>query len=89
MKSRRTRGFREAFEALPRRVQKQARAAYRLFKQDASHPGLDFKPVDAESRIYSVRIGRHYRALGVWRGDSIVWFWIGSHAEYDKFISRW
>jgi hypothetical protein len=27
-----------------------------------------------------------YRALGVRRDDTIVWFWIGSHADYDKLL---
>jgi hypothetical protein len=38
--------------------------------------------------IYSVRIGIHYRALGVREGDDIVWFWVGSHDEYERLISQ-
>ncbi len=38
--------------------------------------------------IYSVRIGLDYRALGVREGDDIVWFWIGSHADYDRLVSQ-
>ncbi len=89
MKSRRTREFREAFNGLPRQAQKQAAAAYELFKQDPSHPDLRFKLIDTDSRLYSARIGKSYRALGIVRGDSIVWFWIGSHADHDRFISKW
>ena len=37
--------------------------------------------------IYSVRIGLGYRALGVREADEIVWFWIGSHADYDQLLS--
>jgi hypothetical protein len=29
-----------------------------------------------------------YRALGVREGDEIIWFWIGSHADYDRLLSR-
>jgi hypothetical protein len=29
-----------------------------------------------------------YRALGVKEGDEIIWFWIGSHADYDRLLSR-
>ncbi|HEX8675403.1 MAG TPA: hypothetical protein VF710_26140 [Longimicrobium sp.] len=37
--------------------------------------------------IYSARVGRHYRALGERQvDDTIVWFWIGSHADYDRIL---
>jgi len=71
---------------LPAEVRRQARAAYRLFQQDPNHPGLRFKRVNLSEPIYSVRIGRDWRALGMRDGNEIVWFWIGSHADYDKLI---
>jgi hypothetical protein len=33
-----------------------------------------------------VRIGLAYRALGVRDGEEIIWFWIGSHAHYDRLL---
>jgi hypothetical protein len=42
--------------------------------------------VHAERAIYSVRIGIHYRALGVRERDDIIWLWIGSHADYDRML---
>jgi hypothetical protein len=86
MISKRTKRFKQLLRALPKDVQAQATAAYRLFKNDPDHPGLSFKPVETRPSLYSVRIGLHYRALGVKQGDTIVWVWIGSHAEYDKFL---
>jgi hypothetical protein len=88
MKSHITARFRKAFQRLPGSVQQQARAAYRLFKQNPYHPGLRFKPVHPSRPIYSVRIGIDYRALGVRATEDIIWFWIGSHSDYDKLISR-
>jgi len=38
--------------------------------------------------IYSVRVGLGYRALGAMAGDTVTWFWIGSHAEYDKLLDQ-
>ena len=35
---------------------------------------------------WSVRVGLHYRALGVSAPDGIVWFWLGSHTEYERLI---
>lgn len=86
MNSRTSERFRLAFGRLPARVQRRARAAYRLFLRDASHPSLRFKLVHASRPIYSVRIGLAYRALGVREGDEIIWFWIGSHADYDQLL---
>jgi hypothetical protein len=31
-------------------------------------------------------VGLGYRALGVREGETMVWFWIGSHAEYDRLV---
>jgi hypothetical protein len=36
--------------------------------------------------LWSVRVGTHYRALGFDKPEGIVWFWIGTHAEYDRFV---
>ncbi|MEX0776310.1 MAG: hypothetical protein WD042_11450 [Phycisphaeraceae bacterium] len=88
MTSRTTRIFRQLFAALPARAQRQAREAYRLFRDSPAHPGLHFKPVHADPPMYSARVGIGYRAVGAKEGDVITWFWIGSHAEYDKLIER-
>jgi hypothetical protein len=68
-------------------VQAHARSAYRLFRQDARRPSLRFKRVHPSRPVYSVRIGLGYRALGVREGDAIIWFWVGSHADYDQLLS--
>jgi len=88
MKSHTTRRFRQLFASLPRQVQHQARQSYRLFCQNPSYPGLHFKQVHADPSIYSVRVGISYRAIGVRDGKNITWFWIGSHADYDKLLSE-
>jgi hypothetical protein len=68
-------------------VRRQARAAYRLFAADSAHPSLRFKPVHTRRPIYSARVGLGYRALATREGDTVVWFWIGSHAEADHLLS--
>jgi hypothetical protein len=78
--------FRECFAALPEPVQQQARNAYSLFLQDPHHPSLRFKRVHPTEPIMSVRVGLGYRALGTRRGEDIVWFWIGSHADYNRLV---
>lgn len=53
MKSCTTQQFRHLFALLPRHVQQQARQSYRLFCQNAAHPGLHFKRVHLATPIYS------------------------------------
>ncbi|MCZ6751543.1 MAG: hypothetical protein O7E51_06920 [Acidobacteria bacterium] len=89
MISRTTAHFRRTVGELPKHVQRQARRAYRLFQKNPNHPSLRFKPVHPKQAIYSVRTGMGYRAVGVREGDEIVWFWIGTHANYDRLLSQW
>lgn len=88
MKSTITAHFRRAFSRLPSHVQRQARVAYRLFAQNPYHSSLHFKQIHSTRPIYSVRVGRGYRAIGELANDEITWFWIGSHSEYNKLVSR-
>jgi len=89
MNSHMTRQFLELLAALPAHVQQQARDAYAIFQRNANRPGNRFKQVDAgPPPVYSARVGIAYRALGTVQGDTVVWFWIGSHADYDKLLKQ-
>jgi hypothetical protein len=68
---------------LPEEVRKVADEAYEHLKQDPRYPSLRFKKV---GRYRSARVGSGYRALAVEGTDGLVWFWIGTHAEYDKLL---
>lgn len=83
-----TEKFWKAFEQLPRHIQTQAREAYNLWQTDAYHPSLQFKIIHKQKEIYSVRIGIGWRALGVRNDNAMIWFWIGSHSEYERIISK-
>ena len=87
MKSRTTERFRKCFKRLPAQVQQRARKAYKLFQEHPDYPGLRFKRVHPTEPIVSVRVGLGYRALGIQHDDEIVWFWIGSHSDYDNLVS--
>ena len=58
---------------------------YDILKKDTKHPSLRFKKI---GKLWSVRVGIYYRALGIGIEEDIVWFWIGSHADYDKLIVK-
>jgi hypothetical protein len=87
VKSRTTRQFRRSFEELPERVQQQAREAYELFLSNQRHPSLQIKKVHPSLPIYSARISRDYRAVAVVKDSDWLWFFIGTHAEYDSLLS--
>jgi hypothetical protein len=78
--------FRKAFSNLPDHIKESTRKAYALWKENPKHPGLQFKQVHKTQAIYSVRVSLSYRAIGIKQGATIIWFWIGSHTEYDKLI---
>lgn len=88
MNSRVTEDFLACFAALPDPIKAQARKAYRLWRQNPSHPSVRFKRVHPREPIYSARVGIGWRVLGLVEDNTISWFWIGSHAEYDKLIKR-
>ncbi len=83
-----TASFRKAFASLPAHVRVTARKNYRLWKDNPSHPSLEFKKAHTRRPIYSVRVGMGWRALGIVDGDRIAWFWIGSHNDYNNLLSR-
>ena len=88
MRSTTTSSFRKCFDDLPPRIQARARQAYRMFAQDPSHPGLNFKQVRSSRPIFSARVSLGYRALAIRDADTWIWFWIGSHSDYDQLLSR-
>ncbi len=88
MNSRLTEAFLECFAALPEVVKGQARKAYRLWRQNPSHPGLQFKRVHTREPVFSVRVGQGWRALGLMDQGTIYWFWIGSHDEYERLLGQ-
>ncbi len=88
MKSQTTIQFRKQFSALPKQIQEQTRKAYRQFQDDSSHPSLQFKKIHSQLPIYSARINKDYRVVGQLEQDTVIWFWIGSHAEYDLLLNQ-
>jgi hypothetical protein len=71
------------YEALPFQVRRLADANFALLKRDPRHSSLQFKKV---GDYWSVRVGLRYRALARKVDEGYLWFWIGSHADYDRMI---
>jgi len=75
--------FWSSYRALPVEVRALADKAFAQLKANPSHPSLNFKRIE---RFWSVRVGLHYRSLGVSTKDGVLWFWIGTHADYDRLV---
>jgi mRNA-degrading endonuclease RelE of RelBE toxin-antitoxin system len=87
MKSATLPSFWAAYRSLGKDIQRAARKAYRLWAENPFHPSLHFKCINREENIWSVRVSRGYRAVGTLEGDTVTWFWIGGHSDYDRFFS--
>jgi hypothetical protein len=61
------------FRQLPAEEQERAREVYRLWQTNPHHNSLHFKRVSRKHPIYSVRIGLHFRTLGLRDGDTVTW----------------
>ena len=68
---------------MPDEIRRLADEAYQLLLRDPKHPSLHFKKI---GRFWSVRVGLHYRALAVEQENTIVWFWVGRHAQYNRLV---
>ncbi len=75
--------FWECYEKLPAHVQQLADKNFALLKENPEHPSLHVKKV---AGYWSARVGGKYRALAVEVGQGLLWFWIGTHAQYDKLL---
>jgi hypothetical protein len=75
--------FWECYRKLPTPVRELADKNFELLRNNPQHPSLRFRRV---GRFFSARVGLSYRALGVEVEDGVLWFWIGSHADYDKIV---
>nr|WP_309697989.1 hypothetical protein [Armatimonas sp.] len=88
MTNRTTPRFWEDYNALPKEIRDVADKNFRLLEESPEHPSLQLKRID---ELWSVRAGIRYRALGIddpEEDNTILWFWIGSHAEYDKLVAN-
>jgi hypothetical protein len=75
--------FWSAYAKLPEPIRALADRNYEILKDNPRHPSLQLKKV---GQFWSVRIGLRHRALAIEVDQGLLWFWIGSHDDYDSMI---
>jgi len=75
--------FWSCYEKLPSSVQELADKNFELLKNNPKHPSLHLKKV---AKYWSARVGIKYRALAVEIDEGLIWFWIGTHSEYNRLL---
>ena len=75
--------FWQSYARLPEQVRTLADKNFAILKENPQRPSLQLKRI---GRYRSVRVGLRYRALAVEVDDGLLWFWIGTHADYDAMI---
>ena len=78
--------FWDNYHKLDQYIKTQVKKAYYLWTENPFHPSLHFKCINRQENIWAVRVSRGYRALGVLDEDTVTWFWIGNHDQYERFF---
>ena len=85
MRSSGTDEFWRRYHALRPESKSAARLAYKKFADNPAHPSLHLERLRGDTRFWSVRVTRDYRAVARrFKGDFWLWVWIGPHKEFDR-----
>jgi hypothetical protein len=82
--SRGTTDFWRLYHALSPEVRQAAQNAFQKFLDNPAHPSLQLERLRSDARVWSVRVTRNYRAVARRYENDWLWFWIGSHKEFDR-----
>ena len=78
--------FWKCCDSLPKNVRILADEKFLLFERDPFHPSL---ALQQKGEVWTVDVGRSYRAIAYREGNNFHWFWIGSHEAYNNLLRRW
>lgn len=83
--------FFEAFEAIPRKVQRKVREFLTRFREDPRSRSINYEPVQSvDPHVRTVRIGDDYRGIVLHpeAGDVYVLVWVDHHDEAMAWAKR-
>ncbi len=90
----RTKEYKAYLARLPERIRRLADGAFQEFLKDPGSPGLALHDLQDNNRgqhragSKAVSVTLRYRAIYVVDGGDNVWYWIGSHSDYNIFTGR-
>jgi len=90
----RTADFHRLLRDLPGPIRRAARKTFRLFLDDPSHPSLrvhrlrERHDAGIVAGSVSVSVSARYRAIYHVDGDTNVWYWIGTHSDYNRLVGK-
>ena len=65
--------FWKCYEKLPDHVRRLADKKFELFQQEPFHPSLG---LEQKGQVWTVEIGRSYRAIALREENDFHWFWM-------------
>ncbi len=77
--------FWQAYGKLPSNLRNPANSCFGKLKQNPRYLSLHLKKAGL---YWSIRIGRKHRAIGAEVDLGVLWFWIGTHDEYEQMIKQ-
>lgn len=77
--------FWACYKQLAPSIQRLADKNFQLLKTNPRHPSLHLKKV---GKYWSARVGRKHRTVAVEIDEGLIWFWIGTHPEYDRLLQQ-
>ncbi len=80
--------FWQLYRQLPAEIREAARNAYQRFAANPRHPSLQFHRLARNPILWSARVTKNYRAVGILQGDTITWIWIGTHDDFDRAFPK-
>ena len=79
------------FQDLPEKIQKSVRKAIRMYEESPRAKGLMLHRLKDNKRgshfdgSWSVRVNQQYRAIFVIVNGKALWYWVGTHNDYNRF----
>ena len=77
--------FWKSYQKLPAHVRDLADKKFELFTRDRFNASLGLKQ---KGEVWTVDVGRSYRAIALREENDFHWFWIGSHEAYNQLLRR-
>lgn len=80
-----TKSFRDSLSTLPSQIQQLAFQKYQTLLLNPQQVSIKQMPGNQRQfEVWSAQVGNRYRALSVKFKNQFIWYWIGSHEEYNK-----